>query len=75
MIKPQGERNVITAPASGYLQFVHLQENRLVDKGDTLCIVHAETLTSQLPALEERKAELEDALNNCLPFTRMLIEF
>lgn len=59
-IKAYGERNAITAPTSGQLQFIHLEENLQVRKGDTLCIVHSESVLSQKPALLARRAELEN---------------
>jgi HlyD family secretion protein len=69
IIKPRGERNIITAPASGKIEFVKLAENILVNKGDTLFIVVSETITSQVPALNRRKDEIGSMildLNNIL---------
>jgi HlyD family secretion protein len=69
VIKPRGERNIITAPANGKIKFVNLSENILVNKGDTLFIVIAESITSQVPALNRRKTEINEMifdLNNLL---------
>ena len=63
-IKAYGERNVITAPTSGQLQFIHIEENKQVQKGDTLCIVHTASILSQKPALLARKAELDDMVDD-----------
>jgi HlyD family secretion protein len=62
VIKPQGERSIVTAPLSGKIKFVNLSENTLVNKGDTLFIVVSELITSQVPALQQRKIEVNDMI-------------
>ena len=58
IIKPQVERNLLTAPATGKLVGVHLSENLPVRQGDTLFIVDSKSITSHLPALKKRRSEL-----------------
>lgn len=58
IIKPRGERNIITAPASGRIKFVNLAENIIVHKGDTVFVIISEAITSQIPALNQRKSEI-----------------
>jgi HlyD family secretion protein len=64
IIKPQGERNLLTSPITGRLTSVRLLENLFVNKGDTLFIIDSQTITSQLPALEKRKYELNEMIND-----------
>jgi HlyD family secretion protein len=58
IIKPRGERNIITAPISGKIKFIKLSENILVHQGDTLFVIVSEAITSQIPALNRRKNEI-----------------
>lgn len=60
IIKPEGERNTITAPANGRLSMVKLQENSYVCKGDTLFVISPDNITVQLPSLNQRRAELSN---------------
>jgi HlyD family secretion protein len=59
IIKPRGERNIITAPVSGKIKFVNIAENAVIKQGDTLFTIVAEAINSQMPALVQRKSELE----------------
>jgi HlyD family secretion protein len=62
MIKPRGERNIITAPISGKIKFINLAENMLVNQRDTLFIVVSDAITSQIPALNQRKDEINNMI-------------
>jgi HlyD family secretion protein len=62
IIKPKGERNLLTAPVTGKLILINLRENAFVNKNDTLFIVESPTITAQLPALTKRKVELIDMI-------------
>ncbi|MDR2652305.1 MAG: HlyD family secretion protein [Prevotellaceae bacterium] len=69
IIKPRGERNIITAPVSGKIKFINLAENIFIRKGDTVFIVVSDAITSQIPALNRRKDEINNMildLNNML---------
>ena len=59
IIKPRGERNIVTSPVSGKIKFVNIVENAAIHKGDTLFVIVAEAINSQIPALMQRKNELE----------------
>jgi HlyD family secretion protein len=58
VIKPQGERNLLTAPATGKLIGIRLSENLPVHKGDTLFAIDTKAITYYLPTLERRRSEL-----------------
>jgi HlyD family secretion protein len=64
IIKPKGERNLLTAPITGKLILINLYENASVKKDDTLFIVESPTITAQLPALTKRKGELTDMISD-----------
>jgi HlyD family secretion protein len=69
IIKPQGERNLLTSPATGRLIGVHLSENLPVHKGDTLFIVDSKSITTHLPALKKRKNELLEMVGDLAKLT------
>lgn len=58
MIKPKGERIIITSPNVGRISFIHLAENRKINKNDTLFVLISDNITSQKNALLERQKEL-----------------
>lgn len=64
VIKPRGERNIMTSPISGKLKFVNLVENAKVNRGDTLFIIVAEAINSQIPPLLQRKNEIETMISD-----------
>ena len=64
MIKPKGEKTIISSPNSGILSFVNMEENKKVNKGDTLFVVIADNITSQQKALLSRKKELSIMLDD-----------
>ncbi|MDR0712350.1 MAG: HlyD family efflux transporter periplasmic adaptor subunit [Prevotellaceae bacterium] len=64
IIKPQGERNLLTSPATGKLIGVHLSENLPVRCGDTLFIIDSKSITSHLPALKKRRSELLEMIDD-----------
>lgn len=78
IIKPREDRTVIAATASGFIRACHLAPNTHVGAGDTLFIIRTELITAKLPALEKRKAELDDliidlkALTTCSPYSVQL---
>ena len=64
MIKHKGEKTIISSPNSGILSFVNMEENKKVNKGDTLFVVIADNITSQQKALLSRKKELSIMLDD-----------
>lgn len=64
IIKPQGERNLLTSPATGRLIAVHLSENLPVRKGDTIFVVDSKSITTRRPALKKRKNELLEMIGD-----------
>ncbi|MDR3366616.1 MAG: HlyD family efflux transporter periplasmic adaptor subunit [Prevotellaceae bacterium] len=69
IIKPQGERNLITSPATGKLIAIHLSENLPVCKGDTLFTIDSRGITYYRPALEKRRSELLEMLGDLSKLT------
>ena len=59
IVKPRGERNIITSSVSGKIKFVNIVENATIRQGDTLFTIVAEAINSQIPALVQRKNDLE----------------
>ena len=59
IIKPKGERSIITASISGRIVSFNIKENGFVNKGDTLFVISSDYLDSQLPALTQRQDELK----------------
>ena len=64
VIKPKGERNIVTSPISGKLIAVNIKENSFVEEGDTLFTIHSDNILSQLPAILSRESELILMLND-----------
>lgn len=64
MIKPKGERIIITSPNVGRISFIHLAENRKINKNDTLFVLISDNITSQKNALLERQKELTTMLKD-----------
>ena len=60
IIKPREDHTVITTTTSGFVQTFNLTPNARVSEGDTLLVIRSEIISAGLPALEKRKAELED---------------
>jgi HlyD family secretion protein len=69
IIKPQGERNLLTSPATGKLIGIHLSENLPVRKGDTLFIIDSKGITSHLPAFKKRRNELLEMIDDLAMLT------
>lgn len=44
IIKPKGDKNIISSPIAGRIQFKNLEENRSVQKGDTFKIITHTTI-------------------------------
>lgn len=61
-VKPEGERNTLTAPASGYLTLYRMRENMDVIRNDTLFIIKTDNIMSQIPFLKTRKSELQNLI-------------
>lgn len=59
IIKPKEDHVIIASPSGGFASIRTLSPNVHVNKGDTLLTVKSELLTSKLPALLQRKTELE----------------
>ena len=60
IIKPREDHTVITTTTSGFVRAFNLTPNARVSEGDTLLVIRSEIISAGLPALEKRKAELED---------------
>lgn len=66
IIKPKGEKSIITSPISGRIKFMHLEENQAVQKGDTLFVIQADHIIVSQEGLETRKTELESMISDLI---------
>ena len=64
ILKPKEDHAVITATTSGYIKSYHISPNAYVKEGDTLFVIQSDILTSKLPALNNRKSELEAMIHD-----------
>lgn len=62
IIKPRQDHTAITCTTSGFAAQCRLLPNSRVREGDTLLIIRSEQITNKLPALEQRRTELEDQI-------------
>lgn len=62
IIKPIGEHILVTAPHTGNLQKFNWQIGEYVKKGDTLLVVKSQSIDVSLPALQQRRCEIEAML-------------
>lgn len=69
VIKPREDHSVITATTNGYVKIHNLSPNAYVRKGDTLLFIRSEMLTVKLPALEKRRQELSDIIEDLKAIT------
>ena len=64
IIKPKGERSIITASIGGRIVSFNIKENGFVNRGDTLLVISADLINSQLPSLNQRQSELRTWIND-----------
>lgn len=69
VIKPREDHSIIAATANGYVKIHNLSPNSYVEKGDTLLFIRSEMITVKLPALEKRRQELSDIIEDLKAIT------
>ena len=58
IIKPKGEKNIVTSPIDGKIHFVTLSENIPIDKGDSLFVIQSDNITVSREELLSREKDL-----------------
>ena len=69
VIKPKEDHTLIVATTSGFIHPVKLAPNAAVNKGDTLFIIRAESISVKQPMLENRRKELSTMLSDLKKLT------
>lgn len=69
IIKPREDRTMVMTTASGYVQVHNLTPNARVNAGDTLLVIRSELVAVKLPALEKRRQELADIVEDLKAIT------